>query len=53
MHQFDFSVTYNDVAVVAPAPEPSTWALMIAGVGITGAALRLGRRREDRRAVAV
>ena len=29
---------------VSSAPEPSTWALMIAGVGLAGAALRLGRR---------
>ena len=29
---------------VSAAPEPSTWALMIAGVGLAGAALRFGRR---------
>ena len=31
---------------VSGAPEPSTWALMIAGVGLIGSALRFGRRRE-------
>ena len=29
---------------ISAAPEPSTWALMIAGVGMAGAALRFGRR---------
>ena len=33
------SITYNSAA-----PEPSTWALLIAGVGLSGAALRRGRR---------
>ena len=30
---------------VSAAPEPSAWALMIAGVAIVGSALRMGRRR--------
>lgn len=36
-------------AAVAAAPEPGTWALMLGGIGIFGAALRLrhARRRED------
>jgi hypothetical protein len=34
------SITYNSAA-----PEPSTWALLIAGVGLSGAALRRGRRQ--------
>ena len=29
---------------ISAAPEPSTWALMIAGVGMVGGALRFGRR---------
>ena len=29
---------------ISAAPEPTTWALMIAGVGMIGAALRFGRR---------
>ncbi len=32
------------IPAVSAAPEPSTWALMIAGVGMVGAALRFGRR---------
>ncbi len=34
------AITYNSAA-----PEPSTWALLIAGVGLSGAALRRGRRQ--------
>ena len=30
---------------VSAAPEPSTWALMITGVGLSGVMLRFGRRR--------
>ena len=30
---------------ISAAPEPSTWALMIAGFGMIGATLRFGRRR--------
>jgi hypothetical protein len=30
---------------VSTAPEPAAWALMIAGVGLVGGALRLGRRQ--------
>ena len=33
---------------ISAAPEASVWALMVAGVGLIGAALRLGRRREAR-----
>ncbi len=29
---------------ISAAPEPATWALMLAGVGMAGAALRFGRR---------
>ncbi len=32
------------IAPAAAAPEPSTWALLIAGVGLAGAALRRRRR---------
>jgi hypothetical protein len=32
-------------AGTSAAPEPSSWALMIAGVGLIGGALRFGRRR--------
>ena len=37
-------VVYGDPAVSA-APEPSVWALLIAGVAMVGAALRSGRKR--------
>ncbi len=30
---------------ISGAPEPSTWAMMLAGVGLTGAMLRVGRAR--------
>jgi hypothetical protein len=33
------------VVTTAPVPEPSSWALLIAGFGATGAAFRLRRRR--------
>ena len=42
-----FVFTNTTETPVSAAPEPSAWALMIAGVGVMGAALRLGRRRED------
>ena len=37
---------------VSAAPEPSTWALMIAGVATVGGMLRFGRRRSGALAVA-
>jgi len=39
-----FDVT--QISVVASAPEPSTWALMIAGLGAVGLGLRYRRSRE-------
>ena len=42
--------TWNsEAASVSAAPEPGTWALLLGGVGILGAMLRVGyaRRRED------
>ena len=33
------------ISAVSAAPEPSVWVLMIAGIGMIGAALRHGRRR--------
>ena len=32
--------------IVAGVPEPASWALMILGIGATGAALRNQRRRQ-------
>ena len=40
-----FNPTSVDVTVTSAAPEPGVWALMIAGLGLVGAALRFGRRR--------
>ena len=37
--------SYGGSIDFAAVPEPSTWALMIAGVGMTGGMLRFGRRR--------
>lgn len=34
---------FRQAAIMAPAPEPASWALMIAGFGLTGAALRARR----------
>ena len=38
--------TFLENATVSAAPEPSIWAMMIAGVAMVGAMLRFGRRRE-------
>ena len=35
----------TDIGLAAPAPEPATWAMMIAGFGLVGAALRRRERR--------
>lgn len=46
---FDFSnnvigdLKVTDLDAPAPAPEPAAWALMLAGFGLAGAALRQGR----------
>jgi hypothetical protein len=46
-----FSVDY--VALVAPGvPEPSTWAMMIMGLGAAGVALRRRRHRRPDKAIA-
>ncbi len=46
--EVDFSSQQNSFEIgeinVAPTPEPATWSLLILGVGLTGAALRLSRR---------
>ena len=43
---------YIDNIGVSATPEPGTWALMIAGVGMAGAALRTSRRRRGAALVA-
>lgn len=35
----------TDIGLAAPAPEPATWAMMITGFGLVGAALRRRERR--------
>jgi hypothetical protein len=42
---FAYNITWTGDSAVSAAPEPSTWLLMIAGVGLIGSALRFGRRR--------
>jgi len=42
---YGFKVTGVDTIGVQPVPEPSTWAMMIAGFGIVGGALRMRRKR--------
>lgn len=41
----DSGVFLTGVTAVAPVPEPETWALMLAGLGVVG---RLARRRQTR-----
>lgn len=36
----NFSITYNFKEAVAAVPEPATWAMMIVGFGLVGAAMR-------------
>ena len=40
-----YGVRYGGVAFAAAVPEPSTWALMIVGVGIVGGLQRKRRYR--------
>ena len=35
---------FSNTAVLPPAPEPATWAMMVAGFGVTGFALRRRKR---------
>ena len=39
-YEFSTSDAYNAFAALAPVPEPTTWAMMIAGFGFVGAAMR-------------
>ena len=41
----DFKPTEVQVSLASGAPEPSTWALLFAGVGLVGMAMRFHRRR--------
>ena len=43
----DFDHTVNVNIVAAPVPEPESWAMLLAGLGIIGATVR--RRRATRR----
>ena len=47
LYDGDEGASYSFDAVFAGVPEPATWAMMIAGLGLTGAALR---RRSSRAA---
>ena len=38
-------IVIDDTFVTSAVPEPSTWIMLLAGVAMIGAALRLGRRR--------
>ncbi len=45
----DSPISYDLNLVVSPAPEPGTWVLLVAGIGLTGAMLRqrrLGRTHQ-------
>jgi hypothetical protein len=39
-------VEYDDVALAGAVPEPESWALLIGGLGVVGAAARRSRRRQ-------
>lgn len=41
-----FSITANGVAAVSAAPEPASWALLIAGLGATGLMMRRSRKAD-------
>jgi hypothetical protein len=43
-HMDDVGFTFNFMEVTAAVPEPATWAMLLAGVGAVGAALRIDRR---------
>lgn len=44
------TVVISDAAVAA-APEPGTWALLLGGIGMLGALMRIGKARRDEDAV--
>ena len=39
--------TAEFTTVISAAPEPASWALMIAGIGLAGGMLRVGRRQNS------
>ena len=45
LYDGDNRASYSFDAIVSGAPEPETWALMLAGLGLAGAAIRANRRR--------
>ena len=45
---FTYTLTWSDSP--SATPEPTTWTLMICGVGLAGASLRLGDRRRQAKA---
>jgi len=47
VHEFDFSITY---ANPVPVPEPSSWAMLFAGLAVTGLVVRRTRRAQATRA---
>ena len=49
LYDGDNPATYSFNAVVAPAPEPATWMMMIVGFGLAGATLRQKTRRRASR----
>jgi Bacterial pre-peptidase C-terminal domain/PEP-CTERM motif len=46
---YDFMVTGLTPSLTAAVPEPASWAMMIAGFGLVGGALRSGRARPRER----
>lgn len=48
VNRFDFSITYANV-IASAIPEPGSWALMIAGFGAVGYAMRRAVRRSEAR----
>jgi hypothetical protein len=44
---FTATVIYDPLTItIDTVPEPSTWAMMLLGVGVVGAGLRMARRKD-------
>ncbi len=42
-------LSVREIGLAAPVPEPAVWAMLVAGFGVLGAAMRRGRSRMVRR----
>jgi hypothetical protein len=46
-YSYNYGSWTQDVAISAPVPEPESWAMMMAGLGLMGAVARRRRKSED------